>query len=173
MQIDRLQPGNMRGHAGQKIAEFCDFLKASNGVFRSDIPFFKECVLFEPKADGIHLPKFEYLGPQSYINQVMQGGWGKDYAASVRAADPRYERLTAGAFVEANEGFTVTEQVRMEVTPPCAIKPLYVSYYRVVKSLLLPPISRVEPRYLTVSLTVQTDDLVQHILRERGRFLDA
>jgi hypothetical protein len=172
MHIQHIDPANMRGRAGAAIDQMHRYLRDVDGVFRSDIPDVRKSVIFSANATGEHVPKIKYLGSESLINKVMGGVWGKDYAQSIRNADPVYERAVSKGFAEAAAGHIVTEKVEMEVTPAGAVRPVFVSYYRIVSRLMLPPIWREKPAFILTSLTVATDDLVQHISRDRGYRLD-
>ena len=172
MYIQHIDPGNMRGRAGEAISNLHDYFRSVNGVFRSDIPTVKKSVIFSAAASGEIVPKINYVGSKSLINQYMQGQWGTDYAQAIRNADPKYEHAVAKGFAEAAEGHIVTERVQMEVTPPCAIQPVYVSYLRIVAKLTMPPIWRPVPIERLFCFTFPTDDLVQHIWRDKGYRLD-
>lgn len=172
MHIKHIDPANMRGDSGAAIGQMFNFLKQTDGVFRSDIPDIKKTVMFSARANGTIVPKIDYLGSKSLINEYMAGAWGDDYALAIRNTDPAYAKAVAEGFAVAASGHTVTEKVEMEVYIPGSTKPVFVSYYRIVSRILLPPIWRPEPIYRLLCLTTRTEDLAQYIQRGRGYRLD-
>ncbi|POF32425.1 hypothetical protein [Roseibium marinum] len=151
MHIKRIDPANMKGLSGQYIQELEAFLKHTSGVLRPGMPLFDRVVFTSTRADGDHIPKIGYVGKGSYIQDVMSGQFGADFASAIRNQDPRFDAAVAGGFARAAQGHRVCELVEMEVTPPGALKGIPVSYYRFIDRLWLGA-----PSPVLVNLTLPT-----------------
>lgn len=156
MHIQSIDPANMRGHAGSLIQDLDGYFEKRNGVFSRKIPSFRDQLWYRCEADGLHLPTMAYKGENCFLNEIMCGKFGEDYAASVRHQDPKFARAAAGAFPQAAEGFPVYDRVQMEVTPPGFTRPRYVDYYRSIRRFRLPVFGR-PIEFLSV-LVVPTDE---------------
>lgn len=138
MYIEMVDPANMRGCAGRKIQSLDNYWKKRNGIFTRGVPSFRSQLWYDCVADGSTLPDITYLGDGAFINEIMRGQFGSDFATSVNHYDPRFVTAVSEAFPQAAEGFPVTDRVQMEVTPPGFGRPLFVDYYRYIRRFTLP-----------------------------------
>lgn len=166
MQIKRVDPSNMKGLAGQHIQELEEFLRATDGTFRPDMPQFQRVVFTSIAANGDHIPQIGYVGQSSYIKDVMEGQFGSDFASAIRTQDPKFDQAVAGGYARAAQGDRVFELVEMEVTPPGALTNIPVSYYRLIDRLWLGT-----PKPVLVNLTLPTSaQFHEHLfLQDRER----
>lgn len=157
MKITRIDPANMKGFAGQEIRELNDYWNHTQGVLDSRLPFAKSQLWYRAEADGQTLPKMGYLGPESFLTQVMEGQFGDDYSNSVRNQDPKFDQAVSAGFMPAIDGHTVAERIEMEVTPPGHLKPYFVDYYRLIRRFQLSP-HLTQSKFLLSVLVVPTDE---------------
>ena len=158
MHIATIDPENISDHCGQHIRSLNGYWKKHNGIFRSDIPLHRSLLHYRCEADGENLPQMGYLGPDSFLNQVMEGRFGNDYSKSVEAQDPRFGKAVSAAFVRAAAGELVADRITMEVTPPGHLKPYPVDYFRVIRRFQIGVIGLRQPRYLLSVFVTPTDE---------------
>lgn len=130
MHITAIEPANMKGCAGNLIQDFNGFLDTKNNVFAPRMPSVRKQLWYRCDADGEHLPHMIFKGPECFLNEIMDGQFGEDYAASIRNQDPKFAAAMAAAFPMAASGRVVNQRIQMEVTPPGHLQPYYVDYYR-------------------------------------------
>ena len=138
MQIKRIDPANMRGRAGVQIQELNGYWTKQNGILTREAPLLKKQLWYDCDADGESLPEITHHGEHAFINEIMRGRFGSDFAASVNHYDPNFVRAVSEAFPEAAEGSPVFDRVQMEVTPPGFARPLFVDYYRSIRKVQIP-----------------------------------
>ena len=158
MHIGSIDPANVRDTCGEQLRTIEGFWKKQNGLFRADIPLHQSLLHYQCKADGENLPKMGYLGPDSFLNQVMEGQFGEDCSKSVQAQDENFYRTAAAGFVQAAAGHLVADRIEMEVTPPGHLKPYPVDYYRIIRRFQIGTIGLRTPVYILSVLVTPSDE---------------
>jgi|GEM_PF-1931963 len=169
MHIKSIDPANMRGHAGGLIQSLSGYWAKHDGIFRRGMPLDQQQLWYRCEADGENLPTMLYKGRQAFLNEIMEGQFGEDYAASVRNQDPRFAAAVAAAFPSAVNGHGVSDMVQMEVTPPGMTKPRFVEYYRIIRRFQVGVIGLRQPKFLLSVLVVPTDAWRVQFLRSTIR----
>lgn len=165
MKITKIDPANMKGSAGEHIRELNDYWNQANSILDARLPGAKSQLWYRAEADGQTLPKMGYLGPESFLTQVMEGQFGDDYSNSISNQDPKFEQAVSAGFMPAIDGHVVSERIEMEVTPPGHLKPYFVDYYRLIRRFQLSPMLN-RSQFLLSVLVVPTDEWLSWHSRE-------
>ena len=158
MHIGTVDPANIKDACGDQLRLIDGYWKKRGGLFTGDMPLHKSLLHYQCKADGENLPKMGYLGKESFLNQVMEGQFGRDYSKSVQAQDENFCRTAAAGFVQAAAGHLVADRIEMEVTPPGHLKPYPVDYYRIIRRFQVGVRGLRTPVYVLSVLVTPTDE---------------
>jgi hypothetical protein len=158
MHIASVDPANISDACGAQIRAIDGYWKKSNGIFRSDIPLHNSLLHYKCEADGEHLPKMGFTGPNSFLAQVMEGQFGNDASKAVQTQDGKFVQAVAPAFIKAAAGHLVADRISMEVTPPGHLKPYFVDYFRLIRRFQIGFTGLRTPKYFLSVLVVPTDE---------------